>query len=283
MKTKRIIFNGISYVFLLFIVLLALFPIIYTFFGSFKSNMELLAHPESFFPIEWTFDNYKTAFFSDSFPVPLLLKNSVIFTGFSVVVTLVSSLNNAYVFERGNFPGKTILFTIFASLMFINMGSVTQYAAFNILGALNIPISLYGLMFTRIFGIPIMYTFILRGYIASLPKELDESARIDGCGFMGIFVRVILPLLKPVVSTVLVLTFNSAWNEYLSPTIYTMGVPEQRTLMVGIMALKNSGEGASSWNLMLAGSVVALCPVIFLFLIANRYFIDSITAGAVKG
>ena len=117
----------------------------------------------------------------------------------------------------------------------------------------------------------------------SLPKSIDEAAEIDGCSFMGIFFRIIAPLLKPVIATLVVLAFNASWNDYLMPTLFTITNPGQRPLIVGIMQLKNSGAAASNWNLMLAGASVALIPVLVVYAFCNRYFVSGIAAGAVKG
>ena len=113
--------------------------------------------------------------------------------------------------------------------------------------------------------------------------ELDEAAKIDGCGFVGIFAKIIFPLLKPILATIAILTFQGSWNDYLSPLIFTMSKPEQRTLIVGIVQLKSTGEAAASWNLMLAGTTIALIPVLIAYIFANRYFVEGIAAGAVKG
>ena len=92
-----------------------------------------------------------------------------------------------------------------------------------------------------------------------------------------------MPLLVPILATIAMLSFNSSWNEYLSPMIWTMSNPEQRTLIVGIMQLKSSGEAAASWNLMLAGTVIALLPVLIAYAFLNRFFVQGIVNGAVKG
>ena len=90
-------------------------------------------------------------------------------------------------------------------------------------------------------------------------------------------------MIKPITATIGILAFQSSWNEYLMPSIFTMAVPAQRTLIVGVVALKNSGDGAASWNLMLAGSTVAIIPVLIAYAIGNKYFVSGMTAGAVKG
>jgi len=100
---------------------------------------------------------------------------------------------------------------------------------------------------------------------------------------VGIFGRIIFPLLKPILATIAILTFQGSWNDYLNPLIFTMSKPEQRTLIVGIVQLKSTGEAAASWNLMLAGTTIALIPVLIAYIFANRYFVEGIAAGAVKG
>ena len=124
---------------------------------------------------------------------------------------------------------------------------------------------------------------MVRSFVQAIPKEIDEAAKIDGCGFAGIFFRIILPLLKPVMATLGILSFSATWNEYLMPTIFTLGNPSQRTLIAGVVALKSTGQAASSWNLMLAGSAISLIPVLIAYAFGNRYFVSGLAAGAVKG
>ena len=101
--------------------------------------------------------------------------------------------------------------------------------------------------------------------------------------FFRTFISIIFPLLKPIIATIGILAFQSSWNEYLLPTLFTLTRPEQRTLIVGVVALKSSGEAASSWNLMLAGSAIAIIPVLIAYAFGNKYFIQGIASGAVKG
>lgn len=271
------------YLFLSIILVIMLFPLLYVIASSFKTNVEIMANPERIFPEHWTFDNYVTAWTSDVLRVGQMFFNSTWFTVASVLITLLTSSVTGYVFERGEFKMKKLIFAVFSSLMFISLGSITIYPQFEVLSLLNLNKSLVGLLVITCFGIPIVNMYLVRSFVGSLPREMDESAKIDGCTFTGIFFRIILPLLKPVMATIAVLTFNYSWNSYLMPAMFTLTRPEQQTLIVGIMALKNSGQGASQWNLMLAGTVIALVPVLFVFAIANRYFVSGLADGAVKG
>ena len=133
------------------------------------------------------------------------------------------------------------------------------------------------------FGIKITNVFLVRGFINSLPKALDEAAAIDGCSYIGIFFRIILPLLKPIMATIGIFAFTSAWNDYLMPMIVTLANPAQRTLPVGMIELKGNSNAAAAWNLILAGGMISAIPMVIVYLIFNRFFIKGLAAGAVKG
>ena len=283
MNKKKTTADIASYVFLVIMTLLTLFPIIYTVLSSFKSNTEILAYPERIFSHSPTFDNYIQAWSSPDFQVSRLLFNSIYYTLANVVIVMIISSMAGYVFARGNFKGKKIVFACFASLMFIKLGGISVYATFKILNFLHITQSLPALILINLFGVPIVNIYLVKGYIDTIPNAIDEAARIDGASFPGIFFRIIMPLLKPILATVGILAFQASWNDYLMPTIFTVNVPSQRTLIVGLMALKNSGGSATQWNLMLAGAAIALVPVIVAYTVANRYFISGLAAGAVKG
>lgn len=283
MKRKEKIVNILVYIFLLIVLFFALLPIIYTVMGSFKTNMEIMTHPERIIPINPTLENYIDVFQNQRFNVPRLFFNSVWYSFFSVAITVVISVLTGYVFARGEFPGKKIVFALFSSLMFISLGSITIYPVFDILNTVNLSTSLWGLIVMKFFGVGVVNIYLVRSYIWTLPKELDEAAAIDGCGFVRTFTLIIAPLLKPIIATLVILSFKGSWNDYLMPTLFTMARPEEQTLMVAIVALKNSGEAAANWNLMLAGATVGLIPILVVYAFFNKYFVDGLAAGAVKG
>ena len=284
MKRAEFIKKTIIYIFLCAVLFVTILPVIYTVFASFKSNSEIMTHPETLFPLEPTLDNYKAALTTGSFNIPLMFWNSTYYTVLTVIITITISSLSGYVFARGgNFPGSKVIFTVFSSLMFINMGSITIYAVFKVLDIVHLSDSLWGLIVMKVFGIGIVNIYLVRSYIRTLPYSLDEAAKIDGCSFIGIFFKIIGPLLKPIIATISILAFNSSWNDYLMPTLFTISRPEQRPLIVGIMALKNSGNAASNWNLMLAGATVALIPILIAYAFGNKYFVEGLASGAVKG
>ncbi len=282
-KFFRTLSRGIIYLVLLFVAFITIFPVFSIIAASFKSNMEILIMPERILPESWSLENYVLAFHSENFRVGRMLFNSTWFSLASVMIILFTSSVCGYVFARGEFRGKKLIFTVFSSLMFISMGSITIYPQLRVLSVVGLNKSLYGLLVMQCFGIPVVNMYLVRGFVNALPKELDEAATIDGCTFTGILFRVIFPLLLPVLATIGVLTFNSSWNNYIMPSIFTMTKPEQQTLIVGIMALKNSGESATSWNILFAATTMAIIPVLVIFIFGNKFITQGIAAGAVKG
>lgn len=273
----------LTYLILSAVLLVVITPLIYTVASSFKTNSEIMADPGRIFPENPTLENYVKAWTSDVFDIKNMLFNSIYYTIVCLCATVLISTMSGYVFARGEFRGKQFWLAAFSVLMFFSMGSVTIYPMMDILKIIHIPKNLHGLVFIRIFGLHIVNIYLVRSYVNSLPKELDESAEIDGCSFAGIFFRIIAPLLKPIMATIGILAFQSSWNDYLMPMIFTLGAPKQRPLIVGLVALSQSGESAASWNLVLAGTTVSLIPVLMAYAFGNRYFLSGLSAGAVKG
>lgn len=283
MKRAKLISDILMYIVLIAVSFVVIIPILYVVFGSFKTNAEIMTNATSLWPKQFTFENYITAWSMQEFSIPRMMWNSTWYTLISVFITLVTASMAGYVFARLDFPGKKVIFAAFSSLMFITLGSITIYPLFDILAKFNLSRSLWGLMILKVFGVGIMNIYLVRGFVNTLPKEMDEAAYVDGCSFFSTFTKIIFPLLKPIMATIGILAFQSSWNDYLMPTLFTITRPDQQTLIVGIMALKNAGESAASWNLMLAGATVALIPVIIAYCIGNKYFVSGLTAGAVKG
>lgn len=280
---KRKMIDVVLFAVLSVLLVATIFPILYTILSSFKTNMEIMTDPAGLFPKKFTLDNYRMALETDNFGVTRMLINSIVYTLFNVAVSVITASMGGYVFSRGRFPFKKFIFGCFTAIMFIKLGGISIYATFDVLNLLHIKRSLWSLMLIQLFGVPIINIYLVKSYIDGLPKELDEAGKIDGCGFVKILFSIILPLLKPIIATVGILAFQASWNDYLMPTIFTLNHENQQTLIVGIMALKNSDGAAVSWNLMLAGATIALLPVLIAYAFANKYFVNGLAAGAVKG
>ena len=281
MTARKRLSAVLIYLVLSIVFILVIFPIFYTFMGSFKSNQELLTSGSTIIPHRFVLDNYKQAWSLANFE--RYTWNSVYMSFFIVVGTIITSTVAGYCFERGNFKGKNLIFSVVVSSMFVSLGSLTLYPTVMIAKWFGINKSLWGVIVIRVLGMNVTNLFVTRTYIRTLSTEIDDAAKIDGCSFFGTFVHIIFPLLKPLIATIAILEFRHSWNDYMMPMVFTMSKPDRMPLVVGVVSLKSSGEAASSWNLMLAGTAISMIPMMVVYLFFNRYFIEGMTAGAVKG
>lgn len=279
LKTKRFVGHGILYIILILLSVIVLFPVLYSILGSFKSTQELMVST-SLIPKTFTFDNYLTAWNEIDYGRYTL--NSLICSGCAVLFAVVQTTMNAYVFSRRNFAGKKVLLTTYMAFLFIGAGPAGMFPVYNILVKLGLNKSLLGLII-RYFGAGISNILLCMGYLNGVSKEYDEAARIDGCSFFRTYVQIILPLMAPIAGVIALFAFRGAWNEYLMPMIITTGSPHLQTLPVATVALKSGGQTATMWSVMLAAANISMVPMILVYIICNKQFINGITAGGVKG
>jgi len=268
-------------IFLTLIFIISIFPIIYIVLASFKSNAEILTSGANLLPEKFITDNYVKAWNLANFK--LYTWNSIYMAFFIVVGSIITSTTIAYVLERGKFKGRKFINALFLSTMFISLGTSSLFPQLQIAKIFGLHTSLWGVIIIRVLGINVTQVFVAKGYMATLSKEIDEAAKIDGCGFIRIYWNIIFPLLKPLIATIGLLSFRAAWNDYMLPMVFTLAKPNKAPLVVGVVNLRNTGEAASSWNLMLAGTTIAIVPMLTVYLFLNRYFIQGLTSGAIKG
>ena len=278
-KQKAI--RGILWLLLVCISIVVIFPVLYIILGSFKENQELLLGGSNVFPQKWITQNYVDAWNQANFAV--YTKNSLLLSFGVMIISLVVASMAGYVFSRKHFPGKEVIYGIFTAFMFINVGSVSLRPLYELATQMKINTSLWPVVLFSAGGGQATYIFLCRGYVNSVPKELDEAARIDGCSFFQTYSRIIMPMLKPVLATIAILSFRQGWNEYIMPRVFTMTNDSLRPLTVGVNMLKNAGDGAAAWNIMFAGATIAIIPILIVFICFSRYFMGGLTAGAVKG
>ena len=166
--------------------------------------------------------------------------------------------------------------------MFIALGSVTLYPIYDMLSKFGLNKSIIGLILALTGG-QASNVLLVMGFVKSLPKELDEAAIIDGCSVYGIFFRVIMPLIKPILAVVALFTFRNSWNDYVTTMVMSISIPKLKTLTVAVVQLKYSMNAAAEWHIMLAGASIAIMPILIVYFFANKQFIAGLTAGAVKG
>lgn len=281
MSTGTHVARFILFLFMLVVALLTLYPVLYVVFGSFKENGELLIGGINMFPKVWIIDNFVEAWQKADFSVYTM--NSVIIAVGVMVLSLISSGMAGYVLNRRNFRFKKLIYGLLLAFMFINVGSVSLRPLFELAIKLNLNTSLFSVIFISAGTSQATYIFLVNSYMNSIPKELDEAATIDGCTFFQIYTHIVLPLLRPILATVALLSFRGGWNEYILPLVFTMTDQAKRPLTVGVTMLKNAGDGAAAWNIMFAGATIAIIPILVIYIFASKYFIEGLTGGAVKG
>ena len=282
MKSKNMsakIAKVCAVLFLFIMIVFTLYPIIYTVLGSLKTNAELTAGG-SFFPKKWQFKNYYQAFVQADFVKYTL--NSVILAVSTTILAVVTCALAGFIFARRNFAGKKIWLALYTSMMFISLGSVTLYPIYQFLQDVGLSKSMTGLVIALTGGQAVNVLLVM-GFVKGIPKELDEAAIIDGCTIYGVFGRVILPLMKPILAVVALFVFRNTWNDYITTLIMTITNPKLQTLTVAVVQLKYSVNAAAEWHIMLAGASIAIIPILAVYLFCNKQFIAGLTAGAVKG
>lgn len=261
---------------LLLLVLLFLFPFYWTFVTAIKAKPELLTWPPTWWPAEPLWGNFPAAWAAQDFAT--YLKNSVLITVLSTVGQLLSSSLVAFGFARFAFPGRNLLFMILLAAMMIpwDVTMIPLYMEFNWLGWIN---TLKPLIIPAWFGAP-FFIFLLRQFIMSIPRELDEAAKMDGANMFQIYWKVHLPLMLP--ALILVGTFQvlAAWNDYLGPLIF-LNDESRYTLTLGLARFKSLHDTDLT---SLAAMTIILClPPLVLFLTAQRYIMDSSLSSGIKG
>ena len=260
-------------------------PFIWMLSTSLKTLDRTMELPPRFIPSPVVPQNYLTVINHPKLDFALLARNTLVIAVLSVLGTTISSALVAYGFAKIRFRGSNTMFAVMLATMAIPF-PVTMVSLFSIFRWLgdNTPIPFLGTLtplwlpawFGSAFNI-----FLLRQFFLTLPHDLSEAARVDGCSEWGIFRRVILPLSRPALAVVALFTFMGAWNDFLGPLVYSQN-PSQYTLALGLQTFQ-SQHGGTEWNLLMAASVLVILPVIILFFLAQRTFIQGIATTGMKG
>lgn len=276
-RSQQRLFNLAVIVVLLLGVFIAVAPMLYMVGTAFKGQAYVMEFPPRFIPENPTLENFQVAFTSRNFG-RAFVNSAFVAASTAVLVTLLSSMM-AYAFARFEFFGKNVIFyTLLLMLMVPGVVLIIpQFILAKNLGLLN---SLPGLILVYSAGPLAFNTFLLRGFLENLPRELEESAVIDGASPFTIFIRIILPLALPAISTVAVFSFLGAWDEYVLALNFLTS-ESLRTLPIAIANFR--GQHATNWGLVFAGSLTAVVPTVVMFIFFQRYFIQGLTSGAVRG
>lgn len=252
-------------------------PFLYMLSTSFKGQDYVLSTPPQWIPHPATTSNYSTAFSSDHFVRYFV--NSLIVSIISTALSLLLSSMMAYAFARFRFAGRELLFRVLlAGLMIPSMMLIIpQFVLAKYLGLLN---SLAGLVVFYVAMTLSLNTFLLRGFFEAIPTELEQAMEVDGAGSITRYWRLILPLARPALATATIFTFLACWDEY-AWALTIINTPSKETLPLGIALFQ--GQNSTLWGLVFAASVVAIVPVIVVFLVFQRHFVQGLTAGSLKG
>ncbi|MBS6736084.1 MAG: carbohydrate ABC transporter permease [Clostridiales bacterium] len=260
------------------LALLILFPFIWMVFCSFKPLNEIYEFPPRILSGNMSLNNYKEVLFEQDPSFLVYLKNTVITTVLSVLGTVITSSMAGYAFAKMKFKFRDQLFLLYLVTMMVpfQVLMVPQFILFKAMGIFN---TLWALILPRLFT-P-LGTFLMRQYFLDVPNEIIEAGKMEGLGEFGIFARLVLPIAKPAVSTVVILNFVWRWNDYEAPLIFLTD-NKLYTLTVGLTNFIDEA-GFSQDNLIMAAATVALIPIVVVFICGQRYFIEGLTSGSVKG
>jgi multiple sugar transport system permease protein len=279
-------FKPFTHLILIAICFLAILPFLWMVTTSLKPLENVLDDPPTLLPQpQPRWENYSDLFTSDKADFLLWTRNTLIIVVLGVLGTTLSSALVAYGFARIRFKGRGVLFAIMLSTMMIPfpVTMVTLFALFKWLGDWT------GMAWLGTFKplwVPAWFgsafnIFLLRQFFLTIPNELSEAARIDGCNELGIFWRIILPLSKPALVVVALFAFMATWNDFLGPLVYLQR-REQFTLALGLQNFQ-SQSGDTSWHLLMAASTLVVLPAVVLFFLAQRTFIEGIATTGTKG
>lgn len=265
------------------LALLFTLPLIWLISSSLKPETQVFEFPPRFIPREIRWANYPDVF--GLFPFVTSARNTLIVVFGVMAGRLLTSSMAAYAFARLRFPGRNALFIVVLGTLMIpyHVTLIPQYLLFRDLGWLN---SFKPLIVPSWFGGGAFFIFLLRQFFQTIPTEYDDAARIDGCGFVGIYRRIILPMSMPALGTTAIFTFMWEWNDVLAPLIY-LNTPDKRTLAVAFQEWQRIPHGSDAishpWNQIMAVAFLVCLPPLFVFFFAQRYFIQGVVISGVKG
>lgn len=283
-KTARAqIERPVLYIIVSSLAVLFVFPFFWTVGSSLKQASELFLYPPSWVPAKPQWHNYARVF--EVVPFALWLRNTIALVILRTTGTLISATLVAYSFARFQYPGRDVIFLMTLGTMMLP-SQVTLIPQFVLFFKLHWVNTFKPLWVPSWLGGGAFFIFLLRQFIATLPMELDEAALIDGAGYVHIFWAIVLPLCKPALATVSVISFISSWNDFMGPLIY-LNSPEKFTVALGLRFFNLGGAlvdpGEPLGHILMAACVIALMPCVVIFFLVQRFFVRGIVLSGIKG
>ncbi|MEV7867012.1 carbohydrate ABC transporter permease [Streptomyces sp. NPDC088124] len=262
------------------VLAVVLYPVVWVIGGSFKPNDQIVGSLD-LFPVSPITENYtRLADGIADIPIATFFVNSTVLALGSVAGVLISCSLAAYAFARIRFAGRNLLFTLMIGTLLLpyHVLLIPQYVLFQKLELIN---TYTPLLLGKYLATDAFFVFLMMQFMRNLPKELDEAARLDGCGHGRIYWSIVLPLCRPALITSAIFTFINAWNDFMGPLIY-LNEPEKYTVSLGLKMFVDQ-DGVANYGGMIAMSLIALLPVLLFFLAFQRYLIDGMATSGLKG
>lgn len=275
-KGKKIGKQLFSYAFLLIGGLIWIYPFLWMISASFKTQPEFFANRLGLIPEKLTLDNIVRIWNKANFSQYFL--NTVIVTLFSVLIVLIMTMMAGYAMGRYKFFGKKFIMAVFLGSIAIPLVS-TIIPTFEVVKGMGLLGTKTGLILSQAGGAHVIFLLLFTSFFESIPNELEEAAKMDGSNYFQTFIHIMMPLCKPIATTVVIMETIWAWNAFMLPLVLTLNNPASRTLAVGLYAFK--GENTVDWTGIAAGGTISVIPIIILFICMQKYFVEGI-AGAVK-
>lgn len=275
-RAKRTTSLTLSYVALALVTFLMIFPLIIVVIVSFTPNAVTQTWPPKIIPSAWTLDNYTSLF--QRLPIGRELLNTIVFAGAVTIISVFFDSLAAYGLSRVDFKGRGILLAVLIATMMIPAMALL-IPVYKLLGSMGLVNSYLGIIIPRMADVGGI--FLLRQFFISIPKDLDNAARIDGAGEFRIFAQIILPNAVPAILTVGMFNFMGNWNDLLWPLIMT-SKPETRTITAGLAMLTGHGSSVTPYGVVMAGALISALPLLIVFFFVQKRFVEGIAMTGMK-
>lgn len=274
-KKQELKINIVSHILLMAGAVIMLVPFIWMLCSSFKDLGEVFQYPPVLFGKRLVWENYTKI--TERFDFFAYFMNSIKVSIWIVFFQVFTSAIAGYVFAKMNFKGRDKIFVLYLATMMVpfHITTIANYLQMSWYGLVN---TLWSLMLPA--TVSAFGTFLMRQFFITVPNELIESAKIDGCNPFGTFFRICLPLAKPSLTTLGIFSFMNAWNDYFTPLVYLNNM-KYYTLPIGLATMK--GKYSTDWPVLMAASVISVLPVIIAFLCAQDVFVKGVMLSGMKG
>lgn len=276
-RRKDRIFNVLAFCLLMLLTVLVMFPIWWIFRSALMTNAELYAYPPTFLPYVWRFDNFAATL--EQFPFWMYLKNTFTIIAPSVLGAVITATMGGYAFARLRFRGKKFLFTLCVGSMLLPsmVTLVPLYIGWTRIA--NLSGTYWPLILPHFCGGGAFNIFLIRQFIMTVPRELDEAATIDGCGYFRILISIIIPAIKSAMIVVALLKFIELWNDLLQQVIY-INYQKDFTIALGLSLFKGSLK--SDWSKIMCATCMAFVPGVVFYVIGQKYLVEGIVMTGLK-